>query len=147
MATNEDVAHRYAAASCQLDFDALAALRHPDWQASWPQSGERIVTSENYRRIADSYPGGRPKSEIRRVVGAADRWVVGPSNTVHLIAGNGDFWWSEWSMTYPDGRHYLCVQLIELRDDAVWRETVYWAEPFEAPDWRSQWVSGPDAAG
>jgi len=50
-------------------------------------------------------------------------------------------------MTYPDGRHYLCVQLIELRDDAVWRETVYWAEPFEAPDWRSQWVSGPDAAG
>jgi len=43
MATNEDVAHRYAAASCQLDFDALAAMRHPDWQASWPQSGERIV--------------------------------------------------------------------------------------------------------
>jgi hypothetical protein len=49
-------------------------------------------------------------------------------------------------MTYPDGRTYLCVELIELRVHMVRRETVYGAEPFEAPDWRSSWVSGPDDA-
>jgi hypothetical protein len=147
MATNEDIARRYAEASCRLDLEAMASLRHPDWQASWPQSGERVVTDENYRRIVEGYPSGYPTSEVQRVVGAADRWVIGPSNTVHLIAGSGDFWWSEWKMTYPDGRRYLCVELMELRDGAIWRETVYWAEPFEAPDWRAAWVSGPDATG
>jgi hypothetical protein len=143
--TNEEIARRYAEASSRLDLDAMAVLRHPEWESIWPQSGERVVTNDNYRRIVDSYPGGYPTSEIERVVGAADQWVVTPSNTVQLIAGSGDFWWSEWKMTYPDGQRYFCVELIELRDGLVWRETVYWAEPFEAPGWRAQWVRGPDA--
>jgi hypothetical protein len=147
VATNEEIARRYAEAASRLDVDAMSAIRHPEWQAVWPQSGERIITDVNYRRIVDNYPGGYPTSEIERVVGASDQWVVTPSNTVQLIAGSGDFWWSEWKMTYPDGRRYFCVELMELRDGLVWRETVYWAEPFEAPDWRAGWVSGPDTAG
>ena len=142
MATNEEIARRYADASCRIDLDAMAALRHPEWQVRWPQSGEHVISSENFRRILDAYPGGRPTSVVTRVVGAEDRWVVTPSNTVQHIAGSGDFWWSEWRMTYPDGRTYLCIDLIELRDQRVWRETVYWAEPFSAPDWRSAWVDG-----
>ena len=54
--------------------------------------------------------------------------------------GSGDFWWSEWRVTYPDGGVYLVVELLELRDGLVYRETVYWASPFEAPDWRAPWV-------
>ena len=147
MPTNEDIARRYAAAAARFDLDAMAALRHPDWQASWPQSGERVISDANYRRIVAAYPGGPPVAEIQRVVGAEDRWVVTPANTVQQIAGSGDFWWSEWRMTYPDGRTYHCVELIELRDQRVWRETVYWAEPFSPPDWRSRWVSGSGEAG
>jgi hypothetical protein len=30
--------------------------------------------------------------------------------------------------------------LLELRDGKIWRETTYWAEPFEAPEWRSKFV-------
>jgi SnoaL-like protein len=145
--TNEDIARSYAEAAARFDLDAMIALRHPDWQAAWPQSGERVIGNENYRRIIDAYPGGPPVAEIKRVVGAGDRWVVTPANTVQQVVGSGDFWWSEWQMTYPDGRTYHCVELIELRDQQVWRETVYWAEPFSAPDWRSSWVNGPDAAG
>ena len=64
-----------------------------------------------------------------------------------MVAGSGDFWWSEWRVTYPDGEHYLCVDLVELRDGKVWRETVYWATPFDAPAWRSPWVDrGPSPA-
>jgi hypothetical protein len=144
--TNEEIARAYAAAASRLDIHAMAALRHPDWQASWPQSGERVIGNENYQRIVDAYPGGYPRSEIQRVVGAEDRWVVTPSNTIQQMVGSGDFWWSEWRMTYPDGRTYLCVELMELRDQKVWRETVYWAEPFTAPDWRSRWVDAPPAA-
>jgi len=140
--TNADIAQAYAEASCQLDLDAMARLRHPEWRVIWPQSGERVISSDNYRNIVEAYQGGRPTSEIQRVVGAEDRWVVTAGNTVQQIVGSGDFWWSEWKMTYPDGRHYWCVQLLELRELLVWRETVYWAEPFTAPDWRSRWVQG-----
>jgi hypothetical protein len=90
--------------------------------------------------IADHYPGGRPIVELSRLVGSEDRWVVTPSNTVLKVAGSGDFWWGEWMMTYPDGQNYHVVDLIELRDGLVHRETVYWAPPFEAPDWRRQYV-------
>jgi hypothetical protein len=43
-------------------------------------------------------------------------------------------------MTYPDGALYHCIALVELRDGQIWRETVYWAEPFDAPDWRRPFV-------
>lgn len=143
MSTNEQIARAYVEAVCTFDVDAMARLRHPDWQMLWPQSGERVLSTENYRRMVEAYPGGRPKIDRQRVVGSEDRWVVTGANTVVPVAGSGDFWWSEWRMTYPDSRSYWCVQLLELRDGAVWRETVYWAEPFSAPDWRSRWVEGP----
>ena len=41
---------------------------------------------------------------------------------------------------YPDGRVWFTVILIELRDGKVLRETQYWAEPFDPPDWRAAWV-------
>jgi hypothetical protein len=32
------------------------------------------------------------------------------------------------------------VSIMEFRDGKVIHETQYFADPFEAPDWRSQWV-------
>ena len=142
MATNEEIARRYSEAASSLDLEAMAALRHPDWRAIWPQSGERVPSNDDYRRIVENYPGGAPAATIERVVGSEDRWVVTPSNTVQRVVGSGDFWWAEWRLSYPDGRNYHCVELIEMRDGKVWRETVYWAEPFAAPEWRAGWVSG-----
>jgi hypothetical protein len=37
----------------------------------------------------------------------------------------------------------MVVDLIELRDGLVHRETMYWAAPFEAPAWRAPWVEHP----
>ena len=30
--------------------------------------------------------------------------------------------------------------IFELKDGKIWRDTRYFAEPFEAPEWRAQWV-------
>jgi hypothetical protein len=30
--------------------------------------------------------------------------------------------------------------IIELKDGRIWRDRRYYAEPFEAPEWRAQWV-------
>jgi len=138
--TNEAIVESYAIACGMNDIPALTRLRHPDWSVVWPQSGERVASHESWVAIAQQYPGGRPTVELSRLVGSEDRWVVTPSNTVLKVAGSGDFWWGEWMMTYPDGQAYHVVDLIELRDGMIHRETVYWAPPFEAPDWRRQYV-------
>jgi hypothetical protein len=42
---------------------------------------------------------------------------------------------------YGEGQQALDVALIfELRDGKMWRDRWYFAEPFEAPGWREQWV-------
>jgi hypothetical protein len=138
--TNEEIVRRYAEASAANDFEALAQIRHPEWQALWPQSGERVVGHACWVEMAQRYPGGAPQTHLDRLVGSEDRWFITPGNTVTRIAGTGDFWWGEWRMTFPDERVYQCVALIEMRDGLIWRETVYWAEPFAAPDWRRPFV-------
>jgi hypothetical protein len=144
--TNEALIERYAAAAAANNLDELARLRHPQWSVEWPQSGERVHSSESFAAIVDAYPGGKPQVEVKRIVGAEDRWVVSASNTVMRIAGSGAFWWSEWSMTYPDGQEYRVIDLFELREGRVFRETVYWAPPFAAPDWRRPFVEVADPA-
>jgi len=138
--TNEECVRRYAAASAAHDLDALPMLRHPEWMVFWPQSGERVESSQAFAEIIGSYPGGAPAVEVTRIVGSEDQWYVTPANTAMRVAGSGDFWWSEWRLTYPSGEVYLVVDLIALRDGLVYRETVYWAAPFEAPEWRAPWV-------
>ncbi len=141
--TNEEVVQRYAAAVAANDLPALGRLRHRDWLVEWPQSGERVLSTDAFDRIVEAYPGGRPHVQVRRIVGTEDRWVVTPTNDVMRVAGSGAFWWGEWEMTYPDGHVYHCIDLLELRDGQVFREAVYWAPPFDAPDWRAPFVQLP----
>jgi len=138
--TNQEAVTRYIRAVVALDRPTEESLRHRDWTAEWPQSGERVVGSANFQSIQDAYPGGYPAIELERVVGTEDRWSLSPSNTIIRVVGSGEFWWAEFRMTYPDGIDYHCITLLELRDGLVYREVVYWAPPFEAPDWRAQWV-------
>jgi hypothetical protein len=43
-----------------------------------------------------------------------------------------------------EGQVFSVVLIIELRDGKMWRDTRYYAEPFEAPEWRAQWVERMD---
>jgi hypothetical protein len=143
--TNEEVVRKYAAASAANDVAGLARLRHAGWMVEWPQSGERVMSSDAFAHIVEAYPGGRPHVEVTRIVGSEDRWVVTPTNDVLRVGGSGDFWWGEWEVTYPDGQVYHCIDLVELRDGLVYREAVYWAPPFDAPDWRAPFVETASA--
>jgi hypothetical protein len=48
-------------------------------------------------------------------------------------------WVVEGVIDYGGGREVYVVLILELRDGKVFRETRYYAEPFEAPEWREQW--------
>jgi hypothetical protein len=55
------------------------------------------------------------------------------------LAG-GDLAVLEIELIYADGSRYLGVSVIELQDGKVVKETDYFAQPFQAPQWRAQWV-------
>lgn len=139
--TNEEVVRNYAAAHMSQDHDALGALRHPEWTSVWPQSGELLRGTQNDRRMIESYPGGAPRVVAQeRLIGSEDRWGLSPFGGMYRVAGEGENWWGEWRMIYPDGRTYLVVILMELRDGKIYRETLYWPEPFDPPAWRAEFV-------
>jgi ketosteroid isomerase-like protein len=96
-------------------------LRHPDYAMEMPQSGERIRGRDNMRAFQEAYPNP-PTIQPRRVVGSGDVWVV------------------EARSDYGDGRIYHVAMIVEFRDGKIWRDTRYYAQPFEAPEWRAQWV-------
>jgi hypothetical protein len=58
---------------------------------------------------------------------------------VRRILGNGDLWVTEYTITYQ-GRLAYTASIMEFRNGKVVHETQYFADPFEAPAWRRQWV-------
>jgi hypothetical protein len=96
------------------------ALRHEDYTMEMPQSGERIRGREAMRAFQEAYPT-QPTIRLRRVVVRPGLWVVEAVN---------DY----------GGSVSRMVDIIELRDGKFFRETRYYADPFEAPAWRAQWV-------
>ena len=138
--TNAEVVREYIAAQIALDLDGLSKLRHPDWVARWPQSGEVVRGDANMRQIIENYPGGAPRLTTGRLIGSEDRWATSPVGGAYRVAGEGDSWFADYMITYPDGREWFTTILMEIRDGLIYRETEYWSEPFDPPAWRSAWV-------
>ncbi len=108
-------------ASASGDKDAEHDIYADDAICDYPQSGERIHGRSNLQALRSHHPGK-------------------PSGfTVSRILGKGDLWVSEYIITYQ-GRPAYTVSIMEFRDGKVVHETQYFADPFEAPAWRSQWV-------
>ena len=49
-------------------------------------------------------------------------------------------WVIEGVNDYGEGQVFTVVVTFELRDGKIWRDTRYYGEPFEAPQWRAPWV-------
>jgi hypothetical protein len=41
---------------------------------------------------------------------------------------------------YGEGRIFAVVAIFALKDGRIWRDTRYYAEPFDAPPWRAHLV-------
>src|SRR5215218_843980 len=95
-------------------------MRHEDYVMEMPQSGERIRGRENMREFQEAYPNP-PTMQLRRVIVRNGLWVV------EIVSDYG-------------GRIYHPVLIIELREGKMFRDTRYYSELFEAPEWRAQWV-------
>jgi hypothetical protein len=124
---NEQETHRFltelfSSLSAQEEYE----LRHQDYVMEMPQSGESIRGRENMRSFQEAYPTP-PSIQLRRVLVRDGLWVVEGIND------------------YGGGQVFDVVLLIELRDGKMWRDRRYYAELFEAPEWRAQWVERMEA--
>lgn len=140
VATNREVIEAYAVAISGNDMDALDRVRHPDFAETWPQSAERVRGRENMRAIDEHYPGRPTEGGPLEVVGSEDRWVMTPQLTMLRIEGTGDVYTMVLKALYPPASTWYPTSIVRLKDNLVWRATTFFAEAFEAPAWRSQWV-------
>jgi len=108
-------------ASAAGDLDAEHDIYDDDAVCDYPQSGERILGRANLQALRSHHPGKPSGFNVRR------------------IQGEGTLWITEYSINY-NGRTAYTVSIMEFCDGKVVHETQYFADPFEAPEWRSQWV-------
>jgi hypothetical protein len=120
-AANRATVERLIEALNTRDLDLFHAQFHEDSVMEYPQSGERIVGGANRRAVYGAFPG-LPRVTPRQIRVSGDLAVV------------------EANLDYGDGTPWQAVFVFELRDGKIARETAYWPQPFEAADWRSQWV-------
>lgn len=128
MADTRDLAAKFEEVLKSNDFGRLAELTREvgtdDFTEEWPQSGERL-TRENSAKLTEAYAemsGTNSKFSYRRMLGGGDVFVI------------------EGTIDYGDGVPVSYVGIGELRDGKVSRLTEYFANPFEPPAWRADFV-------
>ena len=117
---NRDALERYFEAFERRDLDAFAELFHDDYLEEYPQSGERIRGKQNARAVNEKYPGL-------------------PSLINRSYNISGDLGVMEMTLEYDGDRVHAC-EIVEFEEGKIKRARTYFAEPFEAPQWRAQWV-------
>jgi hypothetical protein len=99
----------------------------------WPQSGERIRGRDNVMAVNEHYEGATgtaPKMTLRRLVKPGEAWVA------------------EGTIDYGDGTPVSLISIFETdAEGKITRETDYFGSPFEAPEWRRQWVEQMEPRG
>jgi hypothetical protein len=103
-----------------IDQDIAHEMYHDDAVLEFPQSQERFEGKANFMAWRKIYPAD-VESKIRR------------------IRGQGNFWVVEISIRYDGGPWNYGCSMLEFRGDKVARETIYFAEGWEAPEWRAAW--------
>jgi hypothetical protein len=112
---------RHWAASASGDQNAEHEIYADDAVCDYPQSGERILGRQNLQALRSHHPGKPAGFEIRR------------------LFGSGELWITEYTIVYL-GRLAYTVSLMEFKGGKVVHETQYFADPFDPPAWRAQWV-------
>ena len=121
---NRATLDRTVEAMMKGDFDTATESLAEDAVVEWPQSGERITGRQACLNVYRNYPSGPPKYELRRIMGGPD---------VFTVEARGDY----------SGATVFMTSIIEFRDGKIQKQTDYFADPFEAPSWRAQWVDPP----
>src|ERR1700743_2949946 len=108
-------------ASADGDVNTEHDIYADDAICDYPQSGERISGRNNLQALRSHHPGKPSGFKVKRIVGKDNLWVT------------------EYTILYQNKQAFT-VSIMEFQNGKVVHETQYFADPFGAPSWRSQWV-------
>ncbi|WP_256870606.1 nuclear transport factor 2 family protein [Paenarthrobacter nitroguajacolicus] len=117
---NEEIVKRLIDCINDRHIEVMDELFHDDAVMHWPQSGEVVRGAGNRRGIYNAFP------QL-------------PTITPRRLLSGGNLVVAEALLDYG-GPAYETVFIFEFRDGRIAKETAYWSEAFQAPEWRSQWV-------
>jgi limonene-1,2-epoxide hydrolase len=104
------------------DFHAASRLLSDDFVLEWPQSGERIRGPGNFAAANEHYPtAGRWRFTIHRMVAEGAQVVTDVGVTDGEISARA-------------------ITFSTVQGGRIIHQVEFWPDPFEAADWRAQWV-------
>jgi ketosteroid isomerase-like protein len=114
---------RYWVVTMAHDLDRVHEFYHDDGVVEFPQSRERIRGKQNIYELRSHYHTKTSYKILR-------------------IRGDGNIRIIEVIVTYDSdkGRPVYAVAIMEFRNNKIAHETLYFAHPFEPPEWRSEWI-------
>jgi hypothetical protein len=119
-----DALDQHWAASNSGDFATEHDIYLDDAFLDYPQSRERIRGRDNIQ-ITRTLQPNKKRFAVSRIVGSGDLWIT------------------ELVLTY-DAKPFYTVSIMEFSGVKVAHETQYFADPFEAAEWRKKWVENMD---
>jgi hypothetical protein len=127
---NQALKERISSAYAAGDFEALGQIMDEmvgdDFVLEYPQSGERFRGWDTVKEMNASYEGSTGTS---------------PKMSGRSILEPGKAWVFESTIDYGDGTPVNAVTIIEVGPDGkAIRQRDYFANPFEAPEWRAKWT-------
>lgn len=104
------------------DFYKASEWLSEDFECYWPQSSELIVGRTNFAEINTNYP-------------AKDTWRF----HINSIISEGNHVVSDVNVT--DGTvSARAITFHTVENGLITRQTEFWPDSFEAPEWRRRWV-------
>ena len=119
---SKQVVEQFWAAMQTNDFRQVGELLHDDYILEWPQSAERIRGRANFIAVNENYPAhGSWEFTVHQIVAEGDRVVSDVDVTDGVVKGR-------------------VITFSIVREGRILHQTEFWPDPYEAPEWRAQWI-------
>lgn len=115
----------------QEKWDDAKNLLHENFVAYWPQSREKIVGADNFIELNRNYPGEHTITVQNVNVFSGNEGNIEKVVTNVFICSQ-----------MPDGNDITlyAVSFFDIKDNKIIRAEEYWADTYDAPQWRTQYV-------
>ena len=112
-------------------------VRHLSLSAVDPNKAHEIYSDDAILEFPQSAERFRGKANIQ---GFREQYPAKVTYALRSIRGSGDIWIGEGRAFYDGTNATHFAWILEFHDGLVERETIYFADPFTAPDWRKPWA-------
>lgn len=102
------------------EFEKVKPLLTDNFVCWWPQSKELIRGADNFIAVNQNYPG---------------EWSIKCKRVI--VEGNTVV--SEVELKFKD-QIVFATSFFEFSENKISKLTEYWSEPYNAPEWRNDWV-------